>query len=122
MGHHLLEAEGKHKPVNDFDLLLVHHFLTVSAKELSLLHETQELSSWSWEGPGVWEGVNVERLNNHGQLFEAAEKLVAKHGAEILKSYLNEFLPKGIRAETNQNTSRVIGILRDVQTFIQKSA
>lgn len=121
MGHHLLEIEGRRKSVNDFDLLIVHHFLTLSAKELSLANESQELSLWNWQGPGVWEGVNLEKLRNPGRLFEIAEKLVARHGTEISKSYLNEFLPKGIRAETNQNTSRVIGILRDIQTLIQKS-
>lgn len=122
MGHHLLDADGKHKPVKDFDLLLVHHFLMLSAKELSLVNESQALLSWSWLGPGVWQGVNIEKLGSLGQLFETAEKIVAKYGAEIPESYLNEFLPKGIHAETNQDSNRVIGILRDIQSFIQKSA
>ena len=121
MGHHFLEVWGRTKSINDLDLFMVHHFLMLSAKELQLAKAIQSLAAWRWEGPGVWEDVNIEEVCNSPRLFETAEKLVETFGKEIPSSYLNKLSPKGVRFE-NQSTHRIIDILRDLENFTRRDA
>jgi len=79
----------------------------------------ETLERWQWQGPGVWIGVDEEKLASHPGVFEASVRAVERHGDIVDVRHLNtELQPVGLKWQIPQKVSRVVGELNGLKKHV----
>jgi hypothetical protein len=86
---------------------------------LGLLELAETLERWEWQGPGVWIGVEEEKLANYPGVFEASVRAVELLGDTVDVQYLNTELQRaGMEWRVPQKVSRIVDELNGLKKHV----
>jgi hypothetical protein len=119
MGHHLFIHEKKSLAMRDFDVALVRHFLIAGASLVGDESLSNEITSWEYQGPGVWVGIDETVLIGQRAIFAAGVEVAEKIGDELTVDYLSRNVQlRGGRWLKPQRTSDVVTLIRGLDEHL----
>jgi hypothetical protein len=118
MPRHIFTFEGRTLRMQDAEVALVNHFLALGAQQLGNESVAASLRRWQWVGPGQWLNVAMETLTAPDELFVAAEQGLAKLGAMVSASYVQQHLPDFANGQ-DWDARVILDDLRKLQTHLR---